>query len=91
MFHIEKYCQLNQVDPHSLIPPTIHISQEDIEIIKASERVEELLSHKLQGFKEDQLYILKPGESSNRGNGISIHPSKSALLSHLSSSLTTFP
>lgn len=37
------------------------------------------------------MYILKPGESSNRGNGITIHPSKSALVQHISKSLTNFP
>jgi hypothetical protein len=34
---------------------------------------------------------LKPGESSNRGNGITVHQNKLALVNHISSSLITFP
>ena len=60
--------------------------------MKKTSSNEELITNKLDKFtKEDGLYILKPGESSNRGNGITVHSSKAALVQHISKSLLTFP
>ena len=65
----------------------------DIEIIKESSRDKEfLIENKLNLFEqEEELYILKPGECSNRGNGITIHNSKSSLVQHIARSLISFP
>ena len=51
-----------------------------------------LIYNKLNCFDQDSsLFILKPGESSNRGNGITIHSSKNALVNHISRSIYNFP
>jgi hypothetical protein len=47
LFHIQKYCQLNQLDEHKLIPRTVHLSKADIEAIKQAGSMQELISERL--------------------------------------------
>ena len=64
---LEKYSQIFETDINELIPKTVHIIESDN------------LEQTIEGL-EETAWILKPGEATNRGTGITVHMSKESLL-----------
>lgn len=67
-YNIRNYYNLLKMDPYDVIPITFHIQSINDQEYK---RFEESFFSKQSNNKNDQnVWIIKPGENSNRGNGI---------------------
>lgn len=66
---MRQYAELFGEDLNSLLPTTVHIKDEPEEVLEAI---------------PTGPWIVKPGEETNRGFGISIHTTSESLLSELS-------
>jgi tubulin monoglycylase TTLL3/8 len=74
-YNLVNYYQALQIDPYEVIPLTFHIKtgETDPEFLKFMEKFKEFdLVLDENGKKPINLWIVKPGENSNRGNGISV-------------------
>lgn len=75
-YNLRNYYNALGLDPFEFIPLTFHVSCEsDKEFDRFLRRFEE--------FGEGSLWILKPGENSNRGNGICIVSSVKEVREHI--------
>lgn len=60
------YENIKKVDPFTILPKTYHIRSGD------SNNVEFRRFMETEGSKVEQVWIVKPGENTNRGNGITV-------------------
>ena len=70
LYMMNKYCEIFDEDVDQFIPRTVHLENpEDY--------------HMVFDRMPDGPWILKPGEATNRGQGITVHTSKETLISEL--------
>ena len=77
--NLKKYYEAVGLDPFDALPLTFHIKQgvEDPEFLKFKEyydKLQDIRKHQ-EGEKCKNVWIIKPGENTNRGNGISVEKS----------------
>ena len=79
------------IDWSEMIPKTVHIDQTELDSFRGEKNNEEKIEEKLGQLMEEKMVILKPGESTNRGHGITVHANRRAVAQYISRSLITFP
>lgn len=69
---MRKYLQLKGIDPFTILPLTFHITKgvEDPEFKLFKNHYDQIEKSKNKQIKN--IWIVKPGENTNRGNGITV-------------------
>ena len=60
------YEEVKKVDPFTILPKTYHIRSGEVNNLPFKKFLE------CEGDKPDRVWIVKPGENTNRGNGINV-------------------
>lgn len=76
---MDKYYKSQGLDTFSRVPLTFHINNAH------SESMKEFKEH----YKEDSLWIIKPGEGTNRGNGIKVSSDLNQIISYIAAASET--
>lgn len=74
-YNIIEYCAYKKISPNSLIPMTFHIESTTSKQFRSWIK----LTKKLK----NTIWIVKPGENSNRGNGIFVEKDVSKITKHI--------
>jgi len=86
---MKKYYQQQDLNVFDFLPLTFHLKQgeSDPEFEKFLEEFEKCDQEKLENTRFQNLWIVKPGENSNRGQGISVCSTLAQIKQELSSSV----
>lgn len=68
-FNLRKYCQLTNRELFDMVPMTFHVGEEYKQFEREFRRRAQLIK---EGARLSNVWIVKPGENSNRGNGIHV-------------------
>ena len=74
-YNLLEYCSYKKVSPNSIIPLTFHIESTDSRQFKNFMKTAKKL--------KSAIWIVKPGENSNRGNGIFVEKELDKIKTHI--------